>query len=65
MKPTTGHKKTPPTAGSIAKEHDLLASTRTAELEAWIDEQLSELEARFADFTTNQSAMTDIAIGRA
>ncbi len=64
MKPTTGHKPNSPVSGAIPTKHDIVSTEKAAEFELWLDDQLVELEANFAEFVTKQALMSDIASQR-
>ena len=64
MKPTTGHKPNSPISGTIPTSHDVIAPEKTVEFESWLDDQLADLEASFAEFVTKQALMSEIASQR-
>lgn len=64
MKPTTGHKPNSPVSGAIPTKHDVVSIEKAAEFESWLNDQLVELETKFAEFVTKQALLSDIASQR-
>ena len=48
----------------IPSGHELLDINETAELTAWISHDLQQLEARYADFRTNNSLKSSLRSDR-